>query len=117
MSAHSHAFRFAGGAPREILEGVSGADWGPDGESMAVVRAVGGKFRLEFPVGTVLYETDKRPPMMPRVSADGKLVAFFDFDAEVGDYALCVVGPESSQAGSLEGMACDRSVELVAGQS
>jgi Tol biopolymer transport system component len=84
---------FAGGAPREILEGVSGADWGPDGESMAVVRAVGGKFRLEFPVGTVLYETDKRPPMMPRVSADGKLVAFFDFDAEVGDYALCVVGP------------------------
>jgi Tol biopolymer transport system component len=31
--------------------------------------------------------------MMPRVSADGKLVAFFDFDVEVGDYALCVVGP------------------------
>ena len=30
--------------------------------------------------------------MMPRVSADGKLVAFFDFDMEVGDYALCVVG-------------------------
>ena len=83
---------FGGGAPREILEGVSGADWGPDGESMAVVRAVGGKFRLEYPVGTVLYETDKRPPLMPRVSADGKLVAFFDFDAEVGDYALCVVG-------------------------
>ena len=31
--------------------------------------------------------------MMPRVSADGKLVAFFDFDMEVGDYALCVAGP------------------------
>ena len=84
---------FGGGAPREVLEGVSGADWGPDGESLAVARAVGGKFRLEYPIGTVLYETDKRPPMMPRVSADGKLVAFFDFDVEVGDYALCVVGP------------------------
>ncbi len=84
---------FGGGAPREVLEGVSGADWGPDGESLAVVRAAGGKFRLEFPIGTVLYETEKRPPMMPRVSADGKLVAFFDFDVEVGDYALCVVGP------------------------
>src|SRR5579872_7041906 len=84
---------FGGGAPREILEGVSGADWGPDGESLAVVRAVGGRFHLEYPVGTVLYETEKRPPMMPRVSADGKLVAFFDFDVEVGDYALCVVGP------------------------
>jgi len=84
---------FGGGAPREVLEGVSGADWGPDGESLAVARAVGGKFRLEYPIGTVLYETEKRPPMMPRVSTDGKLVAFFDFDAEVGDYALCVVGP------------------------
>jgi eukaryotic-like serine/threonine-protein kinase len=84
---------FGGGSPRPVLEGVSGADWGPDGESLAVVRAVGGKFRLEYPPGTVLYETEKRPPMMPRVSADGKLVAFFDFDMEVGDYALCVIGP------------------------
>ena len=84
---------FGGGSPRQILEGVSGADWGPDGESLAVVRAVGGKFRLEYPIGTVLYETERRPPMMPRVSTDGKLVAFFDFDAEVGDYALCVIGP------------------------
>ena len=83
---------FGGGAPREVLEGVSGADWGPDGESLAVVRALGGKFRLEYPIGTVLYETEKRPPMMPRVSVDGKLVAFFDFDVEVGDYALCVIG-------------------------
>jgi hypothetical protein len=84
---------YGGGAPREVLEGVSGADWGPDQESLAVVRAVGGKFHLEYPIGTVLYEVDQRPPLMPRVSADGKLVAFFDFDAEVGDYALCVVGP------------------------
>jgi len=88
---------FGGGAPREVLEGVSGADWGPDGESLAVVRAVSGKFRLEYPIGTVLYETEKRPPMMPRVSADGKLVAFFDFDVEVGDYALCVVGPDHAR--------------------
>ena len=84
---------FGGGAPRQVLEGVSGADWGPDGESLAVVRVVGGKFRLEYPIGKVLYEVEKRPPMMPRVSADGKLVAFFDFDVEVGDYALCIIGP------------------------
>jgi serine/threonine protein kinase/Tol biopolymer transport system component len=88
---------FGGGAPREVLEGVSGADWGPDGESLSVVRAVGGKFRLEYPIGTVLYETEKRPPMMPRVSTDGRLVAFFDFDVEVGDYALCVIGPEHAK--------------------
>jgi len=46
-----------------------------------------------FSLGTVLYENDVRPPIAPRVSADGKLVAFFDYDPEVGDYSLCVVGP------------------------
>ena len=85
---------YGGGAPREVLEGVSGADWAPDGESLAVVRVAGGKFRLEYPIGTVLYETEVRPPQTPRVSTDGKLVAFFDFDTEVGDYSLCVVGAD-----------------------
>jgi eukaryotic-like serine/threonine-protein kinase len=84
---------FAGGAPREVLENVSGADWAPDGESLAVVRTVSGRHQLEYPVGTVLYAAEKRPPLAPRVSTDGKLVAFFDFDVEVGDFALCVIGP------------------------
>src|ERR1700676_2140254 len=84
---------FGGGAPREMLENVSAADWSPSGDSLAVVRTIGGKHRLEYPVGTVLYENDVRPPIAPRVSADGKLVAFFDYDPEVGDYALSIVGP------------------------
>jgi len=83
---------FGGGAPREILENVFYADWGPDGESMAVVRKVGSKFRLEYPVGTALYEAEGRPPAYGRVSADGKLVAFLDYDDEVGDYSVCLVG-------------------------
>jgi eukaryotic-like serine/threonine-protein kinase len=83
---------FAGGAPREVLENVGGADWGPDGETLAVMRAVSGRYTLEYPIGTVLYELKKLHPYGPRVSADGKLVAFFDYDPEVGDYALCVVG-------------------------
>jgi Tol biopolymer transport system component len=45
-----------GGAPREVLEDVSSADWSPDGESLAVVHTVGGRDRLEFPIGKVLYE-------------------------------------------------------------
>lgn len=84
---------FGGGAPREMLENVSGADWSPSGDSLAVVRTIAGKHRLEYPIGTVLYENDVRPPIAPRVSGDGKLVAFFDYDPEVGDYSLCVVGP------------------------
>ncbi len=83
---------FSGGAPREMLENVSAADWGPNGDTLAVVRTVGGKNRLEYPIGTVLYENDARPPMWPRISADGKLVAFFAFESEAGDYSLCVVG-------------------------
>ena len=84
---------FGGGAPRELLENVSAADWSPNGDALAVVRTIGGKHRVEYPVGTVLYENDVRPPIAPRVSGDGKLVAFFDYDPEAGDYALSVVGP------------------------
>ena len=46
-----------GGAPRELLENVSLADWSPDGRDLAIVHNVGGKDRLEFPIGKVLYET------------------------------------------------------------
>ena len=38
-----------GGAPREVLEQVQWADWSADGTSLAVVRDMGGRNRLEFP--------------------------------------------------------------------
>jgi serine/threonine-protein kinase len=64
-----------GGAPREILDSVREADWSPDGTELAIIHGVNGRDRLEFPVGTVLYEgagylSD------PRVSHDGRHVAF-----------------------------------------
>ena len=67
----------AGGASREILEDVQQADWAPNGNSMAVVRDVGGRSRIEFPAGKVLYETAGwiGPP---RVSPKGDLIAFQD---------------------------------------
>lgn len=83
----------SGGAPRPILENVSGADWGPDGTSLAVSRTLGGKNRVEFPIGRVLYQTDSDPPLSPHVSFDGKLVAFFDYDKEAQDFEVSVVGP------------------------
>jgi Tol biopolymer transport system component len=45
-----------GGAPREVLEQVQTADWGPDGDSLAVVHTVDGRDRIEFPIGRTLYE-------------------------------------------------------------
>ncbi|HVE65970.1 MAG TPA: serine/threonine-protein kinase, partial [Thermoanaerobaculia bacterium] len=43
-----------GGAPREILENVSEADWAPDGKELAIVRDAGPMRRLEYPIGKVL---------------------------------------------------------------
>jgi eukaryotic-like serine/threonine-protein kinase len=66
-----------GGAPREILEDVEWADWSPDGNNLAVVHEVEGRKRLEFPLGKMLYQADGWLGN-PRVSPDGKTVAFID---------------------------------------
>jgi Tol biopolymer transport system component len=66
-----------GGAPRELLESVEAADWTPDGKDLAIVRAVGGKCRLELPTGTVLYETTGFIGQ-PRISPRGDRIAFVD---------------------------------------
>jgi eukaryotic-like serine/threonine-protein kinase len=72
-----------GGDPREILEGVQWADWSPDGKQLAIVRDMGGKNRLEFPIGKVIHET---PGWIshPRVSPDGTKIAFLEHP-QVGD--------------------------------
>jgi Tol biopolymer transport system component len=67
----------AGGAPREVLQDVFYADWAPDGKNMAVVRSVEGRFRLEYPIGKVLYETDGWITY-PRFSPKGDRIAFLD---------------------------------------
>jgi serine/threonine protein kinase/Tol biopolymer transport system component len=66
-----------GGAPRDIAGGVEYADWAPDGTALAVVRRVAGKVRMEYPLGKIVYETAGWVSH-PRVSPDGKLVAFID---------------------------------------
>jgi eukaryotic-like serine/threonine-protein kinase len=66
-----------GGAPREILDGVSEADWSPDGRQLAVVREEGGFNRVEYPIGKLLYRTPGWISHM-RLSRDGKHVAFLD---------------------------------------
>jgi len=65
----------AGGAARQLLEGVLDADFSPDGTQLAVVRKSGQTFQVEYPAGTVLYSA---PYWLsnPRVAADGTHVAF-----------------------------------------
>ncbi|MDQ6892996.1 MAG: protein kinase [Acidobacteriota bacterium] len=67
-----------GGAPRELLENVKWADWSPDGSALAVVRQIGDRERLDFPIGNPVYE----PPGwigFPRVSPHGDSVAFINY--------------------------------------
>jgi serine/threonine protein kinase/Tol biopolymer transport system component len=66
-----------GGAPREVLENIQWADWSPDGTQLAVVRDFGGRNRLEYPPGKVLYETGGWISH-PRISRKGDMIAFVD---------------------------------------
>jgi len=66
-----------GGSPRQLAENVDWADWSTDGVTLAAVRNVNGKQRLEFPLGHVLYETAGWIGH-PRISPKGDQVAFLD---------------------------------------
>jgi len=81
----------SGGAPREILENVNDADWSPDGANLAVSRSVGGRNRIEFPIGTVRYESDGLAPETLRVSPKGDRIAFFEPDNQLGNYTVTVL--------------------------
>jgi serine/threonine protein kinase len=83
----------SGGAPREILQSVTAADWSPDGQSLAVVRFVSGKYRLEYPMGKTIFETTGSITQ-PRVSRDGKSVAFLFHPVQSDDRgSVMVVSP------------------------
>src|SRR5205085_647691 len=69
--------QLAGGAPRELANDIVSADWGPDGKSIAVVRALpDGARQLEFPMGTKLAGTSFGTTLgSVRVSPDARHVA------------------------------------------
>ena len=65
-----------GGTPRELIDNVYQAGFGPEGKIVAI-RESGGALQLEYPIGTVLHKTQGWMSE-PSVSPDGKLVAFVD---------------------------------------
>ncbi|MGE5234147.1 MAG: protein kinase domain-containing protein [Acidobacteriota bacterium] len=82
-----------GGAPRPVLDRVVDADWSPDGSELAVVHGDANGYRLEFPIGTVLYRSAGWLSN-PRVALHGRRIAFVEHPV-MGDDAgqICVVGP------------------------
>jgi WD40 repeat protein len=69
--------------PRPLLDSVREADWIPGSAELCVVRRVGGRDRVEFPLGKVVHES-KGYVSHARVSRDGSRVAFLDH-ARYGD--------------------------------
>lgn len=108
-----------GGTPRELLQNVTFADWAPNGTDFAVIRSSAGRSTLEFPLGTKLYETAGFASH-PRVSPDGKLVAFLDHPSQNNDEGeVCVVDRKgrkqilSSGWASVEGLAWSRRADEI----
>jgi hypothetical protein len=74
----------AGGAPREILDGLASADWAPDGEQLAVAHTVGDRDILEFPLGHVLYDPGPGVRLdYVRFSRQGDLIGFMESEPDV----------------------------------
>lgn len=101
----------AGGAPREVLEGVAWADWTPDGQSLAVIRrSVQGSPGLELPPGKVIY-TPAGWVSHVRISPGGDWIAIADHVAGGDDGRVVIIDSHgnhkasSSFYGSVEGLA------------
>jgi Tol biopolymer transport system component len=76
---------------REVLVDVEQADWSPDGRTLAIARLVGGRYRLEYPIGRVLYEATGWISRV-RISPDGARVAFADHPVYGDDRgSICVI--------------------------
>lgn len=67
----------AGGVPREIAENVVQADWAPDGRSLAIIRQRGEQTRVEYPIGTVRFETAHYVRDV-RIAPDGRRLAILE---------------------------------------
>jgi serine/threonine protein kinase/Tol biopolymer transport system component len=85
----------SGAAPRPMLSDVMDADWGPDNQ-IAVAHYVDGHFRIEYPIGHVLYEPTTGYVSNVRVSPKGDWIAFAEHPT-FGDSAGDVLMVDSSR--------------------
>jgi eukaryotic-like serine/threonine-protein kinase len=84
------ALPLAGGSPREIADDVMAADWSADGSQMAVIRQIGPKYRVEYPRGKMIYESEHTLGYV-RISRRGNALAFAEFHSADGDAGDVVV--------------------------
>ena len=85
-----------GGAPKRVLNNVQSADWSRDGSELAIAHFIPERqvYRLEYPIGNVLYETAGWVDQL-RLSADGRTIAFIDHPVFGDDQGYVAVIPSS----------------------
>ena len=91
-----------GGAPLTVATGIAGADWGPDGQRLAVFHIDGRESVVEYPIGRVLYRTAGWISDL-RVSPEGGSVAFLEHPLRSDDAGLVKVVDSRCSAKELSG--------------
>jgi eukaryotic-like serine/threonine-protein kinase len=90
----------SGGTPREVLDNVQDADWSPNGDSLAIVRYIpeNNHWHLEYPIGKVLLDGINWISH-PKISPDGKWIAFADHENIGGDDegSVAVIGSDGKE--------------------
>ena len=90
----------SGGTPRELLDNVGDADFSANGDSMAIVHYLpeNNHWRLEYPIGKVLLDSINWMSH-PKISPDGKWVAFADHENPDGDDegSVAVIGTDGKE--------------------
>ena len=82
---------FSGGTPRELDDAGFGADYSPDGRSMAVARVTDTGTQLDYPLGTARAQDVwgtypgwfMRSLTVARISPDGRRLAYFKGGTEL----------------------------------
>jgi eukaryotic-like serine/threonine-protein kinase len=74
----------AGGSPREVLDNVPTADWDANNE-LAVVHHTEGQDQIEYPIGHVLYRSNRGTISHLRLSPHGDRIAFMDHPMQWDD--------------------------------
>lgn len=80
----------AGGAPRRVCQDVQEAMWTRDGKNFLIVRRVEGNYRIESPIGKVLYSTP-RWITFARFSPNEELIGFIDHPVWGDDAGTVVI--------------------------
>jgi Tol biopolymer transport system component len=88
-----------GGSPKRILNDVQSADWSRDGTELAIAHFIAAKhvYRLEFPIGKVLYETAGWIDQL-HISPDGTTIAFVDHPVFGDDQGYVAIIPAAGGA-------------------